>query len=99
MWLNDIVPLRCIIILIHLHSDLVLGLRLFDASHFPMMAFVLIGEDQLGSTALLKGDLMLGRVEKSPTFEISLEVLVDAEHIRPHELLSTIKLALNGLDI
>ena len=42
---------------------------------------------------------MLGRVEKSPTFEISLEVLVDAEHIRPHELLSTIKLALNGLDI
>lgn len=64
-----------------------------------MMAFVLIGEDQLGSTALLEGDLMLGRVEKSPTFEISLEVLVDAEHISPHELLSTIKLSLNGLDI
>ena len=97
--INDIIPLRLIIVLIDLHYYLVFYIGLFYTSHFPLMTFVLVGEGKLTSNTLLKGDLMFSRVEQSSTFQIDLEMLVLAEHKRSHELLSAIKLPLDSLNI
>lgn len=42
---------------------------------------------------------MFDGVEQSPSFLIGLEMLVDAEHIGPHELLSAIEFPLTCFNV